>query len=83
MTAITQKTAIYSLLKRFEGEWVALPKIMHANNGHIAQYNARIFELRRELWPEHEIECRREKVGGETHTWYRLQKVKAQEELKF
>jgi hypothetical protein len=87
MTLITQKQAIHDLLKQREGEWVPLPEIMSANGGWIAQYNARIFELRRDLWlsrlyPEYEIDCRIEIVNGERHSWYRLQKVKLQKELE-
>ena len=37
------------------------------------QYNARIFSLRRWLWPKgFDIDCEDEWVDGQCHTWYRL-----------
>lgn len=61
----TQRGHILKLLMAARGGWVALPEIAAC----AAQYNARIFELRRLGFS---IENRRERVKGELHTWFRL-----------
>ena len=63
----TQQARILRLLIDARGQWVALPEIMAC----AAQYNARIFELRR---LEFDIENRTQ-VDTETgarHSWFRL-----------
>jgi hypothetical protein len=62
----TQCDRIFEVLRDANGEWVPLPKILALG---IAQYNARIFQLRA---AGHNIENRTEEVDGETHSWYRL-----------
>jgi hypothetical protein len=62
----TQCERILEVLRDANGEWVPLPKILALG---IAQYNARIFQLRA---AGHDIENRTEEVDGETHSWYRL-----------
>lgn len=61
----TQCERILRLLLDAHGSWVALPEIMAC----AAQYNARIFSLRR---AGHNIENRTQEVNGECHSWYRL-----------
>ena len=51
--------------------WVQLPEILALG---IAQYNARIHELRA---AGYNIECRKQRVGGQLRTAYRLVKEKA------
>ena len=63
----TQCERILNLLASRIGEWVPLPEILDL---HIAQYNARIFTLRKE---GHEIESKVETQGdGSRHSWFRL-----------
>jgi hypothetical protein len=62
----TQRAAILRILLEAKGAWVPLPRITAC----AAQYNARIFELRRLGWI---IENRAEtQPDGERHTWFRL-----------
>lgn len=61
----TQRGRILHLLLSARGGWVPLPEITQ----HAAQYNARIYELRRLGFP---IENHRERVNGELHTAFRL-----------
>jgi hypothetical protein len=49
-------------------EWVTLPVILSLG---IAQYNARIYELRR---AGHKIESRTERVRGQVRSYFRLVK---------
>lgn len=49
-------------------EWVALPVILSLG---IAQYNARIYELRR---AGHKIESKISRVGHQVHSYFRLVK---------
>ncbi len=58
-----QCSQILSVLAR--GGWVPLPEITNC----AAQYNARIFELRRLGF---RIENRTRKVNGQRHSWFRL-----------
>jgi hypothetical protein len=62
----TQRDAILGLLVRARGAWVPLPKILELG---CAQYNARIFELRRLGF---HIENRGETRDGVRHTFFRL-----------
>jgi hypothetical protein len=62
-----QRAKIFELLLRANGGWVALPVILELN---IAQFGARILELRR---AGHRIENRTETIGGVRHSWYRLE----------
>jgi hypothetical protein len=61
----TQRAAILRLLIDARGGWVPLPKIIAC----AAQYNARIFELRRTGF---EIENKTEDIDGVKHSWFRL-----------
>lgn len=64
-SAETQRFKILVLLQAARGAWMPLPKIMAC----AAQYNARIFELRRMGF---NIENRTERVDGVRHSWFRL-----------
>jgi hypothetical protein len=61
----TQRAEILALLVKARGEWVPLPEIMAC----AAQYNARLFELRRLGF---KIENRTETVKGQRHSFFRL-----------
>ncbi len=61
----TQQCRILELLRE-DGGWVPLPRILALG---VAQYSARIYELRRQ---GHEIQNRVEWVGGKRHSWFRL-----------
>lgn len=63
--AKTQRGEILALLVKARGEWVPLPEIMAC----AAQYNARVFELRRLGF---NIENRTETVNSERRSWFRL-----------
>jgi hypothetical protein len=60
-----QRGKIFELLKAADGGWVSLPEIMDC----AAQYNARIFELRRLGF---RIENRTTEIAGVRHSWFRL-----------
>jgi Helix-turn-helix domain len=62
----TQAAAILRLLIDARGSWVPLPEILRLG---IAQYSARIFELRRQGF---EIQNKTERVGDSRHSWFRL-----------
>jgi hypothetical protein len=61
----TQRGQILALLIAARGDWVSLPKITEC----AAQYNARIFELRRLGF---RIINRTRQVNGQRHSWFRL-----------
>jgi hypothetical protein len=61
----TQRVAILRLLIDARGSWVPLPEILAC----AAQYNARIFELRRLGFA---IENKTEEINGLRHSWFRL-----------
>ncbi len=61
----TQSAEILRLLIEARGAWVPLPEIMAC----AAQYNARIFELRKQGF---RIENRTEVVDDVRHSWFRL-----------
>lgn len=61
----TQRAAILRLLIAARGGWVPLPEIM----AYAAQYNARVFELRRLGF---HIENKTEHVNSACHSWFRL-----------
>src|ERR1700691_2001185 len=61
-----QSEKILALLRFARGAWVPLPEILDLG---VAQYNARIFELRRHGLT---IENRTETVDGVRHSWFRL-----------
>jgi hypothetical protein len=61
-----QSETILTLLRSAHGTWVPLPEILALG---IAQYNARIFELRKRSL---NIENRTETVDGVRHSWFRL-----------
>jgi hypothetical protein len=61
-----QRTKILELLISARGDWVSLPRIMDC----AAQYNARIFELRRLGF---RITNRTQDVNGSRHSWFRLE----------
>jgi hypothetical protein len=62
----TQRAAILRLLIDARGSWVPLPEILALG---IAQYNARLWELRRLGFV---IENKSESLDGARHSWYRL-----------
>ncbi len=62
----TQRGRILELLIKAACGWVPLPDILALG---IAQYSARVFELRRLGF---RIENRRERVDGVLHTYFRL-----------
>jgi hypothetical protein len=62
----TQRAAILRLLMNARGAWVPLPEILALG---CAQYNARIFELRRLGF---QIESRTKRAGEVRHSWFRL-----------
>jgi hypothetical protein len=62
----TQRGEILELLIAASGDWVPLPKITDC----AAQYNARIFELRRLGF---RIANRTRLVSGTKHSWFRLE----------
>jgi hypothetical protein len=62
----TQSAALLRLLIDAHGSWVPLPQILTLG---IAQYGARIHELRRLGFA---IENRTERVNGARHSWFRL-----------
>jgi hypothetical protein len=61
-----QRAKILELLISAHGTWVPLPKITDC----AAQYNARIFELRRLGF---KITNRMQEVNGSRHSWFRLE----------
>lgn len=61
-----QAEKILALLRSARGAWVPLPEILALG---IAQYNARIFELRKRGL---NIENRTQTVDGVRHSWFRL-----------
>jgi hypothetical protein len=61
-----QSERLLVLLRSAHGAWVPLPEILALG---IAQYGARILELRRSGL---HIENRIESVGGVRHSWFRL-----------
>ena len=62
----TQRAAILRLLLDAKGSWVPLPEILALG---IAQYGARIHELRRMGFS---IENKTERIAGARHPWFRL-----------
>jgi hypothetical protein len=64
--ARTQAARILEILRTAHGDWVPLPTIA----GCAAQYNARVFELRRLGFP---IANRTKLENGVKHSWYRLE----------
>lgn len=63
----SQREEILALLMSARGGWVPVPLIA----GRAAQYNARIFELRRSGY---RILNRTEDVEGQKHSWFRLER---------
>jgi hypothetical protein len=61
-----QRSRILDLLIAARGEWVPLPKIADI----AAQYNARIYELRRLGF---RIKNRTQDLNGTRHSWFRLE----------
>jgi hypothetical protein len=61
-----QRERILTLLRSARGAWVPLPEILALA---IAQYNARIFELRKRGI---NVENRTETIEGVRRSWYRL-----------
>lgn len=71
----TQRAQLLRFLEQNAGQWVPLPRVLELG---IAQYNARIFELRR---MGHQIENRVEHCNGVVHSWFRLVPSKGQAKL--
>jgi Helix-turn-helix domain len=61
-----QSERILKLLRSARGAWIPLPEILALG---VAQYNARIFELRKRGL---NIQNRTETVDGVRHSWFRL-----------
>ena len=74
--AETQRGKILALLVAASGGWVPLPEILALG---IAQYNARIFELRKRGL---NVENRTETIEGVRHSWFRLVDFPASETPK-
>lgn len=66
VNAKTQRARILRLLVDARGGWVPLPELLALG---IAQYNARVWELRRLGFT---IENRTETMDGQRHSWFRL-----------
>jgi hypothetical protein len=66
-----QQERILQVLKDAQGEWVPLGKIINPpyGQGKIAQYNARIWDLRKQGYT---IENKKRHINRITHSWYRL-----------
>jgi len=64
---VIQRERLLSFLDSRKGVWVSLPQILALG---IAQYGARIFELRHTF--KKNIQVKIENVGRERHTYYRL-----------
>lgn len=62
-----QHAKIMSLFKSRQGQWVPLPDILALG---VAQYNARILELRR---LGEQISNKTEVVNGQKHSWFMWQ----------
>lgn len=62
----TQQNKLLSLLQHYHREWVPLPAILQLG---IAQYNARIKELRAQGYV---IENKTLWLNGIRHSWFRL-----------
>jgi hypothetical protein len=71
----TQRDRVLRLLEENGGQWVPLPRVLELG---IAQYGARILELRR---TGHRIENRVEHCNGVVHSWFRLVPSKGQAKL--
>lgn len=67
-SARSQRDRILQRLIEARGDWVPLPEIA----AYAAQYNARIFELRRLGFA---IENRTREIDGVRHSWFRLDSV--------
>ena len=67
---IAQKENIKTLFEFRPNQWIPLPEIMQ----YAAQYNARIFELRRDGM---DIINKKEKINGVWHAWYKWNKPEA------
>lgn len=63
--SLKQREKLKELFESQRNEWIPLPRILGMG---IAQYNARIFELRREGM---NIENKIEWVDSEKHSWFR------------
>jgi Helix-turn-helix domain len=74
-TKLTQRDRVLNLLAGANGQWVPLPSILALN---IAQFGARILELRRS---GHQIENKTETKEDGVHSWYRLIPKAGQVEL--
>jgi hypothetical protein len=61
-----QSEQILDLLRSAHGAWVPLPEILALG---VAQYNSRIFDLRKHGL---NIENRTETIAGVRHSWFRL-----------
>ncbi|MGH9492916.1 MAG: hypothetical protein ACRD2K_05395 [Terriglobales bacterium] len=61
-----QQVKIYTVLALRAGQWVPLPELLSIG---VAQYNARILELRRQGLT---IENKTAVVNGQRHSWFRL-----------
>ena len=66
---MTQTQSLKLLFQQRQNEWIPLYEIMK----HSAQYNARIYELRAEGL---NIINKTEVVGGQRHSWYKLDAVR-------
>jgi hypothetical protein len=64
----SQRERILELLLAARGNWVSLPQVQAC----AAQYNARVFELRR---LGYRITNRIREVQGQRHSWFRLESL--------
>ncbi len=72
----SQSAALLRLLIDARGSWVSLPQILKLG---IAQYNARILELRRLGF---NIENKTERVNGARYSWFRLESSRNSESAR-
>lgn len=72
---MTQRQELALLFNNHPNQWIPLPDILRLG---IAQYNARVHELRR---AGYHIENKVEVVGGRKHSWFRH--VVGQKEFEF
>lgn len=68
----SQRERILELLVAAHGNWVPLPSVQACG----AQYNARVFELRRLGF---RITNRIPEVNGQRHSWFKLESVPTRE----
>lgn len=72
---LSQEERLRALFEAHQGEWVALPTILSMG---IAQYNARLFSLRRKGMA---IKNKTQMIDGVIHSWYGYKITEVQQEM--